>query len=250
MFDLSRPTPQTYAELQLAFDHFNEHLFDGKLPPCLLTLQREKRTHGYFSAERFVHRDGKTYTDEIALNPSFFSIVPPMEVMQTIVHEMVHAWQFHFGEPSRKSYHNTEWANKMESIGLMPSDTGEVGGRRTGEKMGDYPVPGGRFEQMANAILGRPDFALSWYDRFPPEPIAPAKLGGGKTGGKGGSATPSAIPALNMGQVIEVPLEKTNNSNRVKVRCPSCENQAWCKPKMKLICGEDECNFARMLVIE
>lgn len=247
MFDLSRPTPQTYAELQLAFDHFNERLFDSKLPACLLTLQREKRTHGYFSAERFVHRDGKTYTDEIALNPSFFSIVPPLEVMQTIVHEMVHAWQFHFGEPSRRTYHNTEWADKMEAIGLMPSDTGEPGGKRTGEKMADYSLPGGRFDLAAQELLTRPNFALSWYDRFPPEPIATGKLSGPKaTGSKGANA----IPALNMGQVIEVPEEKTNHSNRVKMRCPSCENQAWCKPKMKLICGEDECNFARMQLIE
>lgn len=248
MFDLSRPTPQTYAELQLAFDYFNDELFEGKLPPCLLTLQREKRTHGYFSAQRFVHKDGKTYTDEIALNPSFFSIVPPLEVMQTIVHEMVHAWQYHFGEPGRRSYHNAEWADKMESIGLMPSDTGQPGGKRTGEKMADYAIVGGRFEQLAHALLGRPDFALSWYDRFPPEPIAPTKLGGGTKGVV--ASGPNAVPALNMGQVIEVPEEKTNNSNRVKVRCPACGNQAWCKPKMKLICGEDECNFARMLLIE
>ncbi|MCK8421085.1 hypothetical protein LXA29_17020, partial [Erwinia amylovora] len=31
---------------------------DGSLPPCLITLQREKKTYGYFSAERFVHANG------------------------------------------------------------------------------------------------------------------------------------------------------------------------------------------------
>ncbi|EAA4127232.1 sprT domain-containing protein, partial [Salmonella enterica subsp. enterica] len=50
-----KPTQQTYEELQVAYDHFNEALFDGSLPPCLITLQREKKTYGYFSAERFVH---------------------------------------------------------------------------------------------------------------------------------------------------------------------------------------------------
>jgi len=33
----------------------------------------------------------------------------------------------------------------MESIGLMPSDTGEPGGKRTGQRMSDYPIEGGAF---------------------------------------------------------------------------------------------------------
>ena len=47
------PTQETYNELQMAYDHFNERLFGGQLPSCLITLQREKRTFGYFSAARF-----------------------------------------------------------------------------------------------------------------------------------------------------------------------------------------------------
>lgn len=42
-----KPTVKTYAELQLAYDTFNARLFDGQLPECLITLQREKRTYGY-----------------------------------------------------------------------------------------------------------------------------------------------------------------------------------------------------------
>ena len=45
------PTAQAYAELQLAFDHYNRELFAGELPPCLMTMQREKRSYGYFSSE-------------------------------------------------------------------------------------------------------------------------------------------------------------------------------------------------------
>jgi hypothetical protein len=32
-----KPTPTTYAELQQAYDHFNNELFAGALPPCLIT---------------------------------------------------------------------------------------------------------------------------------------------------------------------------------------------------------------------
>lgn len=46
--------------------------------------------------------------------------------MQTIVHEMVHLWQYEFGKPSHRTYHNKE-ADKM-AIGLMPSNT-DLGGK-------------------------------------------------------------------------------------------------------------------------
>lgn len=91
---ITSPTAQAYAELQAAFDHYNRELFGGELPPCLITMQREKRTYGYFSSERFVHRHDRSKTDEIAINPSYFAVVPLLEVLQTLVHEMVHAWQF------------------------------------------------------------------------------------------------------------------------------------------------------------
>lgn len=74
---ITSPTAQAYAELQAAFDHYNRELFGGELPPCLITMQREKRTYGYFSSERFVHRHDRSKTDEIAINPSYFAVVPP-----------------------------------------------------------------------------------------------------------------------------------------------------------------------------
>jgi hypothetical protein len=84
---LRAPTPQTYHELQWAYDHFNRALFDGRLPACLITLQREKATCGYFSFKRFAHADGQI-TDEIALNPSYFAVVPLAETLATLVHEI------------------------------------------------------------------------------------------------------------------------------------------------------------------
>lgn len=241
------PTEQTYGELQQAFTHFNQELFEGKIPQCLLTLQREKMTCGYFSSERFVHRDGKTKTDEIALNPAYFAVVAPLEIMQTIVHEMVHAWQYHFGEPSRRGYHNQEWADKMESIGLMPSHTGAPGGKRTGEKMSDYPILGGPFMKAYDALM-KHKFQISWLDRFPPEPTAL---------NKGSRPRPNPIEKLKDLGVMEGPamtneqvhdlfgdpthLEPVNKSNRVKQRCPSCGAQAWGKPGLLLLCGEDDC---------
>ncbi|MBE0194169.1 sprT domain-containing protein, partial [Klebsiella michiganensis] len=53
---MNLPTPETYDELQRAYDFFNEKLFSNELPPCLITLQREKRTYGYCSFKRFAGR--------------------------------------------------------------------------------------------------------------------------------------------------------------------------------------------------
>lgn len=226
------PTVEAYDELQRAFDHFNRELFDGQLPPCLFTFRSEKRTYGYFSSERFVHRDGQAMTDEIAINPSYFAVVPIGEILQTVVHEMVHSWQFHFGKPSRRGYHNHEWAAKMEEVGLMPSSTGQPGGAKVGEKMADYPIPGGRFEQSAKRLLDT-SFKVSWLDRFPPPPAASSPRNKSQSQAAG---LPSQT--IDMLEIQEAPV---NKSNRVKQRCPSCGAQAWGKPGLLLLCGQMEC---------
>lgn len=102
---MDRPTTAFYAELQKAYDAFNRLLFDGQLPQCLITLQREDRAYGYFSANRFGNIAGDKL-HEIALNPTYFAIVPLVEIMATLVHEQSHVWQHHFGKPGRGNYHN------------------------------------------------------------------------------------------------------------------------------------------------
>ena len=49
----TKPTLQMYNFIQDAYDFFNSHLFAGKLPPCLLTLQRDSNVMGYFSGDRW-----------------------------------------------------------------------------------------------------------------------------------------------------------------------------------------------------
>lgn len=160
------PTNQVHQALQFAYDFFNRSLFGGELPFCLISLQRKAKTQGYFSFRRFISEDGR-YTDEIALNPEFFGVLPVLDTLSTLVHEMCHLWQQHFGKPGRRGYHNKEWADKMESIGLMPSDTHKPGGKRTGEHMGDYILENGLFMQAARHLLDT-EFSIHWYDVYPP----------------------------------------------------------------------------------
>lgn len=230
------PTSTTYAELQVAYDAFNETLFEGVLPPCLLTLQREKRTYGYFSGARFGNRAGQT-TDEIALNPEYFAVLPVVEVLQTMAHEMTHLWQSHFGKPGRARYHNAEWADKMESIGLMPSSTGQPGGRRVGDCMADYVIPNGRFAAVVDELLRSRRFGITWFDRFtPPAPLHPV---GSASEASGVPQLAYAVPAAE--GVAIIPKTPTHaiakdRSNRIKYTCAGCSLNAWGKPAIRLGC--------------
>jgi hypothetical protein len=95
------------------------------------------------------------------MEPSHFVERP--EVLSTLVHEMVHLWQYHHGKPSRSGYHNTEWAAKMAALGLMPSNTSAPGDKRTGQQMTHYIIAGGLFGHAADALLAS-GLTISWGD--------------------------------------------------------------------------------------
>lgn len=239
-----RPTLEAYNELQLAYDHYNAALFDGQLPQCLITMQRQANCMGYFSRKRFVRSDGQT-TDEIALNPEMLASNPITETLQTLVHEMVHLWQYHYGKPGRRGYHNREWGLKMEAIGLMPSSTGKPGGAKTGERMADYPIIGGPFLEATRKLLTS-DFRISWHDRYParravqmqqdPETqqmVAAIEM-------ELGAPIQSDMDAVKQVQlaVAQEDPPRPRVSTRSKYRCPgNCKQQLWGKPNLKVICG-------------
>ncbi|NMV39866.1 SprT family zinc-dependent metalloprotease [Ralstonia insidiosa] len=237
------PTPDMYGPLEQAYDAFNERLFDGKLPGCLLTLQRERRnSYGYYSPKRWVSRDGK-FADEIALNPNHFAVVPMLEALQTLAHEMCHAYQHIHGKPGRRGYHNKEFAAIMHRIGLQTSATGKPGGKTTGESMSDYPIPGGRFLQIVDELLAQ-GFTLAWMDRFPPAAIvlqaaahadAPVDLGANASeqlAAASQALTVEALAALSV-RAGDAPLSAPT---RTKYTC-ACGDNIWGKKGILATCG-------------
>ena len=89
----------------------------------------------------------------------------------------------------------------MIEIGLMPSDTGEEGGKQTGQRVMHYSVPGGKFDRAADALL-HDGFRLSWQS---------FKLATQQGKGK---------------------------VSKIKYTCPDCGLNAWAKPGAHLVCGE------------
>jgi len=205
--DLSRhvetrldPIPQSYGPLGRAWKFFNRRLFAGALPPCLITLQRRKRSLGYFAGRRFKSADGVHVTDEIALNPTYFASSGAKDVLSTLAHEQAHQWQQHLGKPSGSGYHNKQWAVKMREIGLIPSDTGRPGGKMTGPRMSHYIEPGGLFDRVADRLIVK-GFVLAFVECESDDGLALKKR-----------------------------LSKTRYS------CPACGLNAWAKPNAGLMC--------------
>lgn len=231
------PTTELYSQLQAVYDHFNQDLFGGKLPSCVITVQREKNTTGFFMPERWSNSRGYQ-AHEIALHPGHFVNRKLIELFQTMAHEQCHLWQYEFGRPSRTGYHNQEWAAKMESIGLIPSSTGMPEGKKIGQKMLDYPAENGAFMNSCLELASR-NFQFQWVDRRPAKPQS-AELQ------KICRAAPEAeILYLNIAETITdlVYLPSPENAKRkvkIKYHCDICNVKVWGKPGLSIRC--DECN--------
>lgn len=203
------PTAETYKTLNQAYEFFNKELFNSELSTCLITMQRKSKARGYFSPERFEARDeDKHYIHEIALNPQQFINRTDDEIISTLVHEMVHLWQEENGNPPRRNYHNREWAQKMEEIGLIPSDTGEDGGAKTGSAMSHYINKYGKYARLVKEFLGDKK-AIHYQDRPVIKPL-------------------------------------TKSKNKIKYTCPKCGLNAWGKDEIKIICGNDRSELQKV----
>lgn len=138
------PTIEFYDRLEEAFSYYNEHLFEGKLSPVFFTVRsgetkdKSTTTLGYYWKKVFAHKDNPI--SEIALNINAFAERSLLDILSTLVHEMAHQWREEIStEPSsdhnKDGGHDDIWANKMMQVGLIPSNTGIPGGRKTGKKM-------------------------------------------------------------------------------------------------------------------
>jgi predicted SprT family Zn-dependent metalloprotease len=211
------PTKQVSGELSLASNHFNKHLFDNKLRPCLVTLQRH-RGYGYFAAQRYVTRDGTQIVDEIALNPDLFHKRSVTEIFSTLVHEQVHALQFQYGRPSPNGYHNKEWGDWMERIGLIPSSTGAPGGQRTGIRMSHWISPEGPFAQGCAELLATT--SISFIDLW--------ALATDATAREPRAGRPTDVRHLRR--------LKSKVASKTRFSCPECKVNAWGNPNLRIDC--------------
>jgi predicted SprT family Zn-dependent metalloprotease len=192
------------------YDYYNNNLFNGKLKSCMINMSRQRRENGFFISSNWKNAvKGGEKVHEISLNPDYLDR-PEIEWHSTLVHEMVHLWQNDYGKPSRTRYHNRQWAQKMEEIGLIPSSTGEAGGKKTGQNMTHYIPHTGLFIEAFNRLKEK---------RLKYVPLPLLEPGKNKASNK--------------------------NANKTKYECP-CGNNVWGKPGLNLICADCSKTFEQV----
>jgi hypothetical protein len=91
----------------------------------------------------------------------------------------------------------------MREIGLIPTATGEVGGKETGQKMSHLIAEDGNFKRACERLLASHP-AILYSDR----------------------------------SLVEDTIRKKKLASKTKYTCPSCGLNAWAKPGAWLVCGE------------
>lgn len=209
------PTAEAYGLLQVSFSFFNERLFGGSLPDCMITFNNRRRALGSFCAGAFENRSSDI-AHEISMNPRYLGARDDAESFSTFVHEMSHLARHVSGRLNRKGgkgrggYHDRVWADIMESVGLIPSSTGAPGGRRTGYAMSHYIIPGGCFDIACRELFASGLF-IDWR-----------AARGLRAGDPGGGDEPEPQP----------------RNTRTCFVCAGCDLKAWSRRTAKLSCTD------------
>jgi hypothetical protein len=200
--DIGTLTADEYGTLAGAAKFFNDKLGLRISAPFVITLARHANSRGHFAANKWRDRStGKALKHELNLNPSTFVGRSDKEILSTLAHELVHCWQFEHGTPSRKGYHNAEWADQMEAVGLMPSHDGTAEGKRTGSRCTHYILKGGMFDQAADAFLKKSALQIE-HAPAPKKDRAPV--------------------------------------SKLKYSCPECGTNVWGKPDLSINCSNED----------
>ena len=211
------PTMIQYSEFDKAYDYLNGALFGGELPKVLVTFSRKPRMLGYYSPDRWERTNNpEDVAGEISFNPDSFE----SRQLRMFYQPSRTKWPrlaTPLRNPSRAGYHNVQWGTKMESIGLMPSNTGAEGGGKTGQQMNHYIIEEGPFAEAAADLL-----ALGWGVQY-------VDRAGRFTAAPGPGPGPAPVKGTPKGKAAPT---------RAKFVCPGCKAAAWGKPGLNLLCGD------------
>ncbi|MBC7076709.1 MAG: hypothetical protein H5T92_00110 [Synergistales bacterium] len=89
----------------------------GRLPGPVLGFETfDHRAYAYYLLGHNAHGlEDEIILNEVHLNRPLYSI------LETVLHEQIHLWQQRFGEhPVTRNYHNKEFCQKAEALGLHP----------------------------------------------------------------------------------------------------------------------------------
>ncbi len=219
-YETDHPTTAQYEAFAKVCSHFCEQLFDNRLSKPMLVFNQGLALASFFAADRWFAADDKArLVSEVDLNPDKLESLSAQDIAATLVHELTHLWQHELGEKkSRSGYHNKEWSRKMESSGLMPSQTGAPNGARVGQTMSQYVVPGGTFEKAFDSM------PREWLLPFLPD----------------AETTPKAFDSMPREWLLpflpDAEMTPKKDRSKSKFVCPSCGDIARGKPSLEIDC--------------
>ena len=228
-------TISQFKALQNSYKYFNKTLFNNQLPDVLLNLSRKGKAVGFMAPYRWREIENEEAKEEermheISINPVILSL-GDIEIYSTLVHEMVHVQQYHEGT-NKPNYHNKDFADKMQKVGLMPSSTGKPGGKITGRSMSDYPIEGGGF---LKALDKMPKSCKLFLTSIESDYVKGIQI---HTGSQGEGEQEETEGGKGKLEAVKQP-SKRPQKNKVKFTC-SCGNNIWGKPLTRAICVD--CN--------
>ena len=267
-------TTQQFSTLDDLYAFYNVKLFGAALPDCIVNLSRRPNSRGFFAPNLWIAvysnhpHNSRThphytqarprttgdqtkahnqhnqhppddYSHEISLNPDYL-LRPFIEWHSTFVHEMVHLWQYEFGTPARSYFHNREWVNKMESIGLIPSDTGKPGGKKIGQSISHYVDPDGLFSKIFNAI--DEDTLITLRLRYLPV-LSLESLKKNPNGDRDAADADDIADSGDSDSDEPITPRKSKSGLRLKYTCP-CGNNVWGKSGLLIHCLECDENYS------
>ena len=207
------PTNAQFAAYRAMWTYFNRVLFAGALGHVFLNFSRSARSLGFFAPDRWKNASDEM-THEISLNPSYLTRENMKDSASTLVHEMAHLCRHLLSDPPRSGYHDMKWADIMQAIGLMPSDTGKPGGKRTGYRMDHYIIVGGAFDVA--------------FESMPDDCKLPWTCG----------VNEDSIQGKKEKEKAKAKETEAKRKLKLKYSCPKCALNVWGKPGLNLHCNE------------
>jgi hypothetical protein len=117
-------------ELYRAFDFFNKHFTDNKLPKVVITIQESGRRNalGWFGNGFWRDSATENSVPEINLSAEYLSRSPE-GILETVLHEMAHLMNAvnDIRDCSSGQYHNKHFKKAAEEFGLIVKRTGNKG---------------------------------------------------------------------------------------------------------------------------
>jgi hypothetical protein len=147
-----------------------------KLKTPLPALMLDRLSHnicGHFRRGR----NGFGLRNEIAINELHVSEKPYWEVIVTLLHELLHSEQENIGSPGRRNYHNKEYRDRAEALGLIVDRWGHtwVAPKPTPfwEIIEKYGLKAPEITEPARAAVGSPGNSKLklWVCQCTPKPV-------------------------------------------------------------------------------